>query len=92
MITWRQYLADIFLTARHLGAFVGSLLFLLALPGVIVTLTVRDAGAASLPWFVPAFGILSALLCTLAATLIFLGLRTPVYFALLHWRRRHRKR
>ena len=92
MITWRQYLADISVAARHLGAFVGPLMLLLALPGVIVTLTVRDDGAASVPWFVPAFGILSALLCTLAATLIFLGLRTPVYFGLLHWRRRRRQR
>lgn len=92
MSFWRQYLSDLVRLARSLGVVFGTLMFLLALPGVIVPLTSHGNSVYSVPWFLAILGTVSALLCALAATLIFVGLRNSLYFSPLARLRRHRRR
>lgn len=92
MSPWRQYKTDMTFVARHLGVFLGTLMFLLALPGIIVPLIGESDWAQSLPWVVVGLAVVSALLCALGATLIFMHLRTSLYFLPRPRWRRHRRR
>ena len=83
MNSWRWYWHAIAMLAQQMGAFVGTFMFLLALPGVIVPLASDSGSKDVLPWFSAGVAVVSTLLCALGASLVFFGIRNSLHFGLL---------
>jgi hypothetical protein len=81
------YLNELLSAIRGAGLFVGTLLILLGVPGIVGALTVGDNAARVLPWLPLAVALFSGLLCAIGVSMVLLAGGRFLRFSLLARRR-----